>query len=378
MSQTSAAQAVTLTKVCKEFRGTVAVKDLSLEVVAGEFLFLLGPSGSGKTTLLRLIGGYEQPTRGRIEMGRQDITRLPIHRRNIGMVFQNYALFPHMTVAQNVAFGLKMRRVEAKEVRTRVAEALELVELDGLAQRFPDQLSGGQQQRVALARAVVYRPELLLLDEPLANLDRQLRDNMRFELKKLQQRIGITTIMVTHDQEESLAMADRIAVLHQGQLEQLGTPAQIYTRPRSTFIAAFIGEMNLLQGKVVSIAQNRVCLSAEGLLFDTILEPEQHLLQGQSVVICLRAERIRLETASLVESEMIDDPASPIRDALVATIEFVTYMGASTLYLARPDQSTSLLIKIIHSNTEGWPQYSKGERVRLRWEPQSLIFYFQE
>lgn len=211
-----------LKAVSKLYGETVAVKELTLEVAPGEFLFLLGPSGAGKTTVLRMIGGYEKPTSGSIILGEQDITRLPVHQRDIGMVFQSYALFPHMTVAQNVAFGLKMRHLPKNEITKRVAESLELVELDGLEKRYPRQLSGGQQQRVALARAIVYRPGLLLLDEPLANLDRRLRDTMRVELKRLQRRIGITAIMVTHDQEESLSMADRIALMHQGQLEQAG------------------------------------------------------------------------------------------------------------------------------------------------------------
>lgn len=366
MTLSYSGQAVRLSGVSKNFGDHVAVKDLSLEVEPGEFLFLLGPSGSGKTTLLRLMGGYEQLSGGKIEIGGQDVTRLPVHHRNIGMVFQNYALFPHMTVAQNVAFGLKMRRVSDKDVKSRVGEALELVELDGLAGRYPAQLSGGQQQRVALARAIVYRPGLLLLDEPLANLDRRLRDNMRFELKRLQQLIGITTIMVTHDQEESLSMADRIAVLHQGQLEQIGPPAAIYTAPRSTFVAAFIGEMNVLRGKVTALEGARVQVQSDNLYFEIPLPPGRAVIAGQEVVLCVRAERIRLDELNEAALEGPD---------LEGTIEFVTFMGASTLYLVRPDNSQNLL-KVNEPNAAGRPLHGKGGRVRLSWPPAGLICYF--
>ena len=359
---------VRLKAVSKLYGGTVAVKEMSLEVEPGEFLFLLGPSGAGKTTVLRLIGGYEQLTSGTIEIAGQDVTRLPVHRRSIGMVFQSYALFPHMTVGQNVAFGLKMRHIPKHEVINRVAEALDLVELTGLERRYPRQLSGGQQQRVALARAIVYNPGLLLLDEPLANLDRRLRDNMRVELKRLQRRIGITTIMVTHDQEESLSMADRIAVMHQGRLEQLGAPAEIYTEPRSTFVAAFIGEMNVLRGKVEAVYEGRARVAAEGLKFDLSLLPGQAASEGQEVVICLRAERIDMQPISTTESS---------RAGVEATLEFVTFMGASTLYLARLNGGSALL-KVNQANTAGRPLHAKGERVRLSWEPKGLIYYFQE
>ncbi|HEX2913209.1 MAG TPA: ABC transporter ATP-binding protein [Chloroflexia bacterium] len=357
-------QSVQLVAVSKNFGETVAVKELSLQVEPGEFLFLLGPSGSGKTTLLRLIAGYEQPSSGRIRIGSHDVTRMPVHHRNIGMVFQNFALFPHMTVAQNVAFGLKMRRTSPSETARKVAEALELVELDGLAKRYPSQLSGGQQQRVALARAIVYRPELLLLDEPLANLDRRLRDNMRFEIKRLQSLIGITTIMVTHDQEESLSMADRIAVLHQGRLEQVGSPAEIYTRPASPFVAAFIGEMNVLRGEVLEVSGSCCRVLASGLQLN--LQTDQPGQAGQSVIICLRAERINLTCPH--------DPASNDFSCL-ATIEFVTFLGASTLYLVRPENSPDLL-KVIEPNATGTPLHARGEPVRLNWSSESLITYF--
>ncbi len=354
---------VSLKAVSKFYGETVAVKDLSLEIEPGEFLFLLGPSGAGKTTVLRMIGGYEQPTAGIIEVGGRDVTRLPVEKRNIGMVFQSYALFPHMTVAQNVAFGLKMRKIGRSETAQRVAEALELVELDGLEQRYPRQLSGGQQQRVALARAVVYRPGLLLLDEPLANLDRRLRDTMRIELKRLQRRIGITTIMVTHDQEESLSMADRVTVLHQGQLEQIGPPAEVYSRPISPFVAAFIGEINVLKGEVLTLHGVSCRVRAANLEFE--VPADEKTKPGQEVTVCLRAERLNLDKWAATGSEA----------GFKAVVEFVTYLGASTLYLVRP-QDSPMLLKVLEPNAAGQALHSIGDEVRLSWSPESPICFF--
>lgn len=358
---------VRLEAVSKLYGETVAVKDLSLEIEPGEFLFLLGPSGAGKSTVLRLIGGYEPPSSGQILIGGQDVTRLPVHQRNIGMVFQSYALFPHMTVAQNVAFGLKMRNIPKSEVARRVAEALALVELDNLGKRYPGQLSGGQQQRVALARAVVYRPALLLLDEPLANLDRRLRDTMRIELKQMQRRIGITTIMVTHDQEESLSMADRVAVMHRGSLEQAGPPAEIYNRPASPFVAAFIGELNLLRGELLAVRGDRGRVSAAGLEFEVRLN-EEWPETPHPMTVCLRAERININK----ESTLAHEGKSPNR--FNGRVEVVTYLGASTLYLVKPENSLALL-KVLEPNAAGQPLYRVGDRVELSWPPESAVCF---
>lgn len=373
---------VRLSAVSKFYGETVAVKDLSLDVEPGEFLFLLGPSGAGKTSVLRMIGGYESPTSGTIMIGEQDVTRLPVHKRNIGMVFQSYALFPHMTVGQNVAFGLKMRGVPKSEAAARVAEALRLVELDGLEKRYPSQLSGGQQQRVALARAVVYRPALLLLDEPLANLDRRLRDTMRLELKQLQRRIGITTIMVTHDQEESLSMADRVVVMHRGSLEQVGTPAEIYNRPSSPFVAAFIGELNLLRGELLSTAGDRGRVRAAGLEFNVRLDEDRQA--GREITVCLRAERIAVTAYAPGFTDKVGEqfePNSGPEDAgdlnrFEATVEVVTYLGASTLYLIRPSGATTALLKVLEPNVAGQPLYRVGDRVGLSWTAQSAVCFF--
>jgi putative spermidine/putrescine transport system ATP-binding protein len=358
---------VRLTNVSRLYGETVAVKDLTLEVTPGEFLFLLGPSGAGKTTVLRMIGGYEQPSSGYIEIGGRDVTRLPVHKRDIGMVFQSYALFPHMTVAQNVAFGLKMRSVSRVETQKRVAEALELVELDGLERRFPRQLSGGQQQRVALARAIVYRPSLLLLDEPLANLDRRLRDTMRLELKQLQRRVGITTIMVTHDQEESLTMADRIAVMHRGGLEQVATPAEIYNNPHTPFVAAFIGEMNVARGDIVDINQTEVKVRlANGGVVSAPVSADLKI--GDEVTYCIRAERLTLAPCANDLSQ-----SQPGQNRLPATIEFVTYLGASTLYVVRPDNAPAF--KVLETNAAGESLHSVGQRVDLTWQTAAAICF---
>jgi putative spermidine/putrescine transport system ATP-binding protein len=240
--------AIKLQHVTKIFDGkVVAVDDVTLDIKAGEFFSLLGPSGCGKTTSLRMIAGFEMPESGRVHVGGEDITDLPVHRRDMGMVFQSYALFPHRTVAQNVAFGLRMRDVPRAEIARRVAAALAQVALTGFEDRRPNQLSGGQQQRVALARALVIEPRVLLCDEPLGALDRKLRQQMQFELKELQRRLGVTLVFVTHDQEEALAMSDRIAVMNRGRVEQVGAPTEIYERPRTRFVADFIGEINLLE-----------------------------------------------------------------------------------------------------------------------------------
>ncbi len=240
---------IRLEGVSKSFDGKIkAVDDVSLAIAPGEFFSLLGPSGCGKTTSLRMIAGFEVPDAGRIRVGGADITDVPVHKRDMGMVFQSYALFPHRTVAENVAFGLRMRGLPREEIQRRVAAALKQVALDGYEDRRPGQLSGGQQQRVALARAIVIRPPVLLCDEPLGALDRKLRQSMQFELKQLQKELGVTLVFVTHDQEEALAMSDRIAVMNAGRVEQVGAPAEIYDRPRTRFVADFIGEINLFDG----------------------------------------------------------------------------------------------------------------------------------
>src|SRR5215218_6025657 len=247
-----AAAEIRLEGIEKSFDGTTRVVDgIELVVEPGEFFSLLGPSGCGKTTTLRMIAGFEEPDEGRVVIGGRDLTHVPVHHRDMGMVFQSYALFPHRTVAENVAFGLRMRKVAKPEADARVAAALAQVKLEGYEERRPAELSGGQQQRVALARAIVIRPPVLLCDEPLGALDRKLRQAMQVELKELQRALGVTLVFVTHDQEEALAMSDRIGVMNAGRLEQVGAPAEIYDRPRTRFVAEFIGEINLIEGTVM-------------------------------------------------------------------------------------------------------------------------------
>src|SRR5262245_57438579 len=237
-----------LSHLSKHFGGTVAVRDVTLDVGDGEFIVLLGPSGCGKTTTLRMIAGFVAPTAGRVRLGGRDVTTLPPWQRNAGMVFQSYALFPHLTVAENVAFGLEMRSMATTEIEPRVKEALRMVRLAGYEQRLPRELSGGQQQRVALARALAIRPDVLLLDEPLSNLDAKLRETVRVEIRELQRQLGITTVMVTHDQEEALIMADRLVVMSDGAVRQVGTQQELYERPADRFVAGFVGRSNLLAG----------------------------------------------------------------------------------------------------------------------------------
>jgi len=281
--------------VRKSYGGVAAVEDVSFTVAPGEFLTLLGPSGCGKTTTLRMVAGFVTPTSGRIHIAGRDVTDTPPHHREIGLVFQSYALFPHMTVAGNVAFGLTMRRCSKAETAARTNEALALVKLDGLGDRFPRQLSGGQQQRVALARALVIRPQVLLLDEPLAALDKHLRDHMRRELGALQRRLGIATIFVTHDQEEALSMSDRVAVMRQGRIEQIGTPRALYERPETRFVAEFLGRSNLIEVEVTGRADGlaRLRAGAIEMMVDAAACGDAAVL-----TILVRPERVRIAAAS--------------------------------------------------------------------------------
>jgi ABC-type Fe3+/spermidine/putrescine transport system ATPase subunit len=287
MDQSASSPAsIGLAAVSKSYDGRVrAVDTVSLDVKPGEFFSLLGPSGCGKTTTLRMIAGFETVDAGRIRVGDRDVTDVPVHRRDMGMVFQSYALFPHRTVAENVAFGLRMRKVPKPEIEERVRTALALVALTGFEDRRPGQLSGGQQQRVALARAIVIRPPVLLCDEPLGALDRKLRQQMQFELKQLQKELGVTLVFVTHDQEEALAMSDRIAVMNAGRIEQIGTPTEIYDRPKTRFVADFIGEINLIErsgGKALAVRPEKIVLGAPGAVLDGTIDSAS-FLGGQTL-----------------------------------------------------------------------------------------------
>jgi putative spermidine/putrescine transport system ATP-binding protein len=310
MSAPSAAAAVRLERLSKSFDGvTRAVDGVDLAIAAGEFFALLGPSGCGKTTTLRMIAGFETPDAGRIHVGGADITDLAVHRRNMGMIFQSYALFPHRTVAENVAFGLRMRGLPRRDIADAVARALKQVALAGYEDRRPAQLSGGEQQRVALARAIVVRPPVLLCDEPLGALDRKLRQSMQFELKQLQKELGVTLIFVTHDQEEAMAMADRIAVMNAGRIEQAGAPADIYGRPRTRFVADFIGEINLFAGEW----RDGAFLLPSGQAL-----PANGAGRTGPATIAVRPERMRF--------------TAPGEAVLSGAIESANYLGGHVLY----------------------------------------------
>jgi spermidine/putrescine ABC transporter ATP-binding subunit len=360
--------AVSLKNVTKRFGNFEAVGNLSLEIYEGEFLFLLGPSGSGKTTTLRMIAGYEQPTEGTIEIDGKVVNEVPIHERDIGMVFQNYALFPHKTVTENVGFGLKMRGVGKKERRAKVKGALELVRLSGMEDRYPRQLSGGQQQRVALARALVFHPSLLILDEPLANLDKKLRDNMRFELKSLQEKIGITTIFVTHDQEEALTMADRTAVMDYGKLIQVGTPSEIYNSPKSKFVATFIGETNSFRGRISGKEDGCARVDVEGgwqvslCGENSVCGSLDKCTAGCMVDFFIRPERIQIAS----NKEMAEG-----NNIYEGRIIFITYLGAQVMYLVEIGREA--IFKVSQPTPTGVADYKIGDTVSLSWNSDQIV-----
>lgn len=292
---------VELRKIIKTFDQHTVVQDLSLQIEKGEFITLLGPSGCGKTTTLRMIAGFEQPSSGEVLLDGEHMEGLPAYERNVNTVFQSYALFPHLSAYENVAFGLRVKGVAKSEVEQRVKDALRLVQLEEYAKRKPDQLSGGQKQRIAIARALVNNPKVLLLDEPLGALDQKLRKQMQVELKHLQRQLGITFVFVTHDQEEALTMSDRIAIMHQGKLVQVGTPDEIYDQPQTTFVAEFIGEMNFLPGEIVNQSSAEFVITTNGEPIRAI--KQQSFQTGDSVLVAVRPERTILSTSPLDDVE---------------------------------------------------------------------------
>jgi spermidine/putrescine transport system ATP-binding protein len=322
---------IELRALTKRFGSVVAVDDVTLKVEAGEFLTLLGPSGCGKTTILRLLSGFERPTSGSILISGADVTAVAPHRRDINQVFQSYALFPHLNVRDNIAFGLRMQRVKPSEVSERVAEAVALVSLGGLESRYVHQLSGGQRQRVALARAVVPRPRVLLLDEPLSALDAKLRREMQVELKSLQRKIGVTTILVTHDQEEALAMSDRVAVMNAGRIEQMGTGEDVYHRPRSAFVAEFLGESNLVEASVVSDGGDAVALrSPEGWILNVRRPTARAIAVGAAQTVSIRPEKLGVSREA--------PPANGVR----ARVLEKTFLGSAVRIVLETDSKRRL------------------------------------
>jgi len=334
---------VALRGLVKRYGATTALGGVSLDVAPGEFFTLLGPSGCGKTTTLRTVAGFVTPDAGDVLIRGACINDVPPHERRVGLVFQSYALFPHRTVRQNVAFGLRMRRVGRQDIERLVADALALVQLPDAGGRYPRQLSGGEQQRIALARALVTRPAVLLLDEPLGALDKNLRDSMKLELKRLQRDVGVTTIYVTHDQEEALTMSDRLAVMRSGRLEQVGTPRDIYETPATVFVAGFIGSTNLLAGK----SRGGGAVECAGR---TIATAAGALAPGAEVTIAIRPERIRLGGESHLDNDV------------AATVAHVVYEGQTVRYVLAADGGLELQAVEL-----GQPRFAAGNRVRAGW-----------
>ena len=344
--------------VQKSYDGeTLVVKDLNLTIGKGEFLTMLGPSGSGKTTCLMMLAGFETATHGEILLDGRPINSVPPHKRGIGMVFQNYALFPHMTVAENLSFPLEVRGIPKSERETKIRRALDMVQMGAFANRRPAQLSGGQQQRVALARALVFEPRLVLMDEPLGALDKQLREHMQFEIKHLHDSLGITVVYVTHDQGEALTMSDRIAVFNDGRIQQLAPPAELYERPKNSFVAGFIGENNRLHGTIEDISENRAVVRlATGELIDAT--PVNVARKGQKTLVSIRPERVEYKPEAL-------PPNAHLIDAEV--MEFI-YMGDIFRTRLRVAGSEDFVIK--SRNTLGQRELKPGEKIRIGWAPQ--------
>ncbi len=351
---------VRLVDVVKKFGDAVAVDHINLEVLDGEFFSLLGPSGCGKTTTLRMVGGFEEPTSGLIELQGQDVTWLAPYKRNVNTVFQSYALFPHLTIFENVAFGLRRRKVKDSEIKSRVAEMLKLVELPGYERRKPTQISGGQAQRVALARALVNKPAVLLLDEPLGALDLKLRRQMQVELKRIQQEVGITFIYVTHDQEEAMTMSDRIAVMNAGKYEQLGDPESLYERPATRFVAGFLGISNLLVGDVEGADSSYVTVR---LGDDSRVRAPKLAADGaKRVAVGVRPEKIRLREASEAAPAGHNELTGVVRDA--------SYLGVSTQY--QVEARGGVRLTVYEQNVERATRaelWAPGEAVRMTWAP---------
>ncbi len=343
-----------LTSVTKTFGTFTAVDDLDLVVPQGSFFALLGPSGCGKTTTLRMVAGLEEPTEGTITLGGSDITRLKPYRRPVNTVFQSYALFPHLTIEQNVAFGL--RRQGRKKVEAEVATMLELVELGSMAKRRPAQLSGGQQQRVALARALINEPKVLLLDEPLGALDLKLRRQMQIELKHIQTEVGLTFVHVTHDQEEAMTMADTVAVMNHGRIEQMGAPEALYEAPATTFVANFLGQSNLVEGKVVGRAGSLIELDVQGVRI--FAGSDRAAATDGSVWVGVRPEKVYISEA---DADRGDD-TNCLRDGVVTDVSFV---GVSTQYLVRMSWGQELTV--FEQNTGNRDRFRNGDVVDLHW-----------
>jgi putative spermidine/putrescine transport system ATP-binding protein len=359
---------IRLLNVTKQFGSVVAIDDITLEVNSGELVALLGPSGCGKTTTMRSIAGLERPERGDIYIGNRSMKGVAIHKREVGMVFQDYALFPHLTIQENIAFGLKMRKVSTRLAVTKVEEVLKLTrlaELPGIGERYPHQLSGGQRQRVALARALVTEPKVLLLDEPFGALDKKLRERLQVELRLLQQQLNITTVFVTHDQEEALTLADRIAVMRGGRIEQIGTPSDIYEAPRSRFVADFIGVSNFFEAQVEGAGTGGLQVNTtRGISMWVTPPPGRNIRVGDTLQLALRPEKVLLAT-----------PDRQARQhAHTATIQHIVYLGTSTHYYLGTEAGEDIVAYVQNRDmTHGRHLFNVGDVVSLFWKPENVL-----
>jgi putrescine transport system ATP-binding protein len=349
--------------VSKRFGKISALEALTLDIFQGEFFALLGPSGCGKTTLLRLLAGFERPSAGRILLDGEDLSAMPPHRRPVNMMFQSYALFPHLTVARNIAFGLKQEGMPKSDIARRVAELLALVRLESYADRKPDQLSGGERQRVALARSLAKRPRVLLLDEPMAALDKKLRQDTQFELMELQARLGTTFLIVTHDQDEAMTVADRIAVMERGQVAQVGPPDEIYERPNSRYVADFIGEVNIIEGRLVSTTPERALIATDnGKRLATT--PGVELASGATAWVALRPEKLRIS---------IEPPHQAPENLFVGTVGEIGYLGNMSIYKVRLDGGQVWKAAMANTTRHAERAPMIGERVWVSFDCDAAI-----
>ena len=354
--------------VTKRFGGFTAVDKLSLDIRAGEFFALLGPSGCGKTTLLRMLAGFETPDAGRIMLNGRDIGQVMPHQRPVNMMFQNYALFPHLSVRDNIAFGLKRANMPPPEIASRVAEMVALVKLEGLEKRKPDQLSGGQKQRVALARSLARRPKVLLLDEPLAALDKKLRENTQGELTELQRRLGMTFIIVTHDQEEAMTVADRIGVMDSGRLEQVATPRQLYEAPASRWIAEFVGDINILEGQIESSEDHRLTISTRDAGTIVAAEPRQPFTKA-TICVAIRPEKVKLSRRGPVS----DGAGAIPMNRLEGVVTEVNYLGGLTTYNVKLDTGATLRASMANTARLDMDAYNASQRVTAWFAPDDCV-----
>ena len=364
MNDPKASPLVQVREVSKRFDGVTAVDNVSLDILRGELFAILGSSGCGKTTLLRMLAGFEHPTSGRILIDGADMTDVPPYERPVNLMFQSYALFPHMTVEQNIAYGLKKERVPAPQIRERVAEMLALVKLGPLAARKPDKLSGGEKQRVALARALVKRPKLLLLDEPLAALDKKLREHTQFELANLQYQLGTTFVVVTHDQDEAMTLASRIAVMHEGRIAQVGTPGEVYEYPANRYVAGFVGNINLIEGSVTGSANGRLTLHSDALGADlSVVCDDVSGLDG-GVCVAVRPEKITISREA---------PNGGERNVVKGIVRDLGYFGDQSLYRVRTKSGAVLQVSAQNLRRSSKLTVEWDDEVFLSWEVGSTI-----